>query len=70
LNKTNPLKDYDDISCELFLNNSIPCNKYVIDGEFDEMRESAYNAIQSQYCIEQDPHEIVNNFIKDYYISE
>jgi hypothetical protein len=70
LNKTDPLRDYDEISCELFLNNIIPCNKYVIDGEFDEMRESAYNAILSQYPIEQDPHEIVNNFIMNYYVSE
>jgi hypothetical protein len=70
LNGTDPLKDYDEVSCELFLNNSISCNKYVIDGEFDEMREIAYNAIQSQYCLEQDPHKIVNNFIKDYYGSK
>jgi hypothetical protein len=62
-----PLKGYDEISCELVLNNGIPCNRYVIDGEFDQMREIAYNAIQTQYCLEQDPHEIVDNFIKDYY---
>jgi hypothetical protein len=67
LNGVDPLKDYDEISCELFLNNAIPCNKYVIDGEFDEMREIAYNAIQTQYCLEQDPHKIVDDFIKDYY---
>jgi hypothetical protein len=67
LNGVDPLKDYDEVSCELFLNNAIPCNKYVIDGEFDEMREIAYNAIQTQYCLEQDPHKIVDDFIKDYY---
>jgi hypothetical protein len=62
-----PLKDCEEISCELVLNNGIPCNRYVIDGEFDQMREIAYNAIQTQYCLEQDLHEIVDNFIKDYY---
>jgi hypothetical protein len=62
-----PLKDCEEISCELVLNNGIPCNRYVIDGEFDQMREIAYNAIQTQYCLERDPHKIVDNFIKDYY---
>jgi hypothetical protein len=62
-----PLRDYDEVSCELFLNHAIPCNRYVIDGEFDEMRETAYNAIQTQYCIIQDPHKVVDEFIENYY---
>ena len=66
-NKLNPFNDVDDeILCEFYYNDKIPCNKYVIDGEFDEMRNSAYDAIQSEDCLEQDPHQLVNNFIKDY----
>ena len=67
LRSGDPLKDYDEISCELILNNGIPCNRYVIDGEFDEMREIAYNAVQTQYCSVQEQHKIIDNFIKDYY---
>jgi hypothetical protein len=61
------LEGFDEISCGFILNNLLPCDKYVIDGEFDEMRETAYNAIQSHHVGENDPHIIVNNFISDYY---
>ena len=61
------LKGFDEISRGFILNNSIPCDEYVIDGEFDEMRETAYNAILLHYIEEKDPHIIVNNFISDYY---
>jgi hypothetical protein len=67
LSAGNSLSDYDEVSCELFLNHAIPCNRYVIDGEFDDMRELAYNAIQTQYSVIKDPHEVVTEFIANYY---
>ncbi|CAB4016323.1 Hypothetical predicted protein [Paramuricea clavata] len=44
---TKPCKDYMYVTCELYFE-SIPCNIFVIDGEFDEMRDKAYRALASK----------------------
>jgi hypothetical protein len=64
-----PLNDVDDrVSCEFYHNDKIPCNKYVIDGEFDEMRCNAFDAIKiDDSCVDDNRHEVVNTFIETYF---
>jgi hypothetical protein len=63
-----PLNDFDDrVGCEFYYNDKIPCNKYVIDGEFDEMRSTAFDAIKiDDSCTDNNRHEVVNTFIETY----
>ena len=63
-----PFNDLDDkIDCEFYYNDTIPCNKYVIDGEFDEMRSNAFNAIKiDDLCTDHTRHKIVDTFIETY----
>jgi hypothetical protein len=63
---TKPFNDYDDvIACEFYYNDKIPCDKYVIDDEFDEMRNAAYKAIDSSLN-DDSLHEVVDKFIETY----
>ena len=63
-----PFNDFDDkIDCEFYYNDKIPCNKYVIDGEFDEMRLNAYNAIEvDDLGLSEHRHKTVDKFIDTY----
>jgi hypothetical protein len=69
VNSTNSYADYEDeLQCEFYHNNKIPCNLYVIDGEFDEMRDAAYGAIVPGSSLIEDPpfHEVVDKFVENY----
>ena len=63
-----PFNDFDEkLDCEFYYNDKIPCNKYVIDGEFDEMRLNAFNAIETDDLGSQEyRHKIVDKFIYTY----
>ena len=63
-----PFNDVDDrLDCEFYYNDIIPCNKYVIDGEFDEMRFNAFNAIKiDDSCTDHNRHKVVDTFIETY----
>jgi hypothetical protein len=64
-----PLNDVDDrVMCEFYHNDKIPCNKYVIDGEFDEMRSMTYDGIKiDDSCSDENRHKVVNTFIETYF---
>jgi hypothetical protein len=63
-----PFNEFDDkIDCEFYYSDAIPCNKYVIDGEFDEMRLNAFNAIETDDLgSEEYRHKIVDKFLETY----
>ena len=63
-----PFNYFDEkLDCEFYYNDKIPCNKYVIDGEFDEMRLNAFNAIETDDLGSQEyHHKIVDKFIDTY----
>ena len=77
-----PINDFDDsVPCEFYHNDKVPCDKYVIDGEFDVMRSVAYDGItlDNSYVIDGDSdddsiklddsyHEVVNTFIETYFV--
>jgi hypothetical protein len=77
-----PMNDFDDsVPCEFYHNDKVPCDKYVIDGEFDVMRSVAYDGItlDNSYVIDGDSdddsiklddsyHEVVNTFIETYFV--
>jgi hypothetical protein len=64
-----PFNEYfnETVDCEFYYCDTIPCNKYVIDGEFDEMRSMAFNAIKiDDFSTNDVRHKIVDTFIETY----
>ena len=65
-----PFNNFNEkLDCEFYYNDKIPCNKYVIDGEFDEMRVNAFNAIaiiDDELDSQEYRHQIVDKFIDIY----